>query len=53
MAVTPLNLTEVVPVKFVPVTVTVVPTGPLTGVNEVIAGPDAVTLTVALLLVPL
>ena len=38
MAVTPLNFTEVAPVKLVPVTVTVVPTGPCVGVNEVIVG---------------
>ena len=38
VAVTPLNLTEVVPVKPVPVSVTVVPTGPCVGVNEVIVG---------------
>ena len=55
MAVTPLNFTEVVPVKFVPVTVTVVPTGPLVGVNDVIVGGfDAlVMVTLPLALVPL
>src|SRR6185436_12500467 len=34
----PLNSTRVVPVKFVPVIVTLVPTGPLVGANEVIVG---------------
>jgi len=38
VAVTPLNFTEVAPVRFVPVMVTVVPTGPAVGVNEVIVG---------------
>jgi hypothetical protein len=35
---TPANCTETVPTKFVPLSVTVVPTGPLAGVKEVIAG---------------
>ena len=38
LAGTPLNLTAVAPVKFVPVIVTTVPTGPLAGVKEVMAG---------------
>jgi len=39
-----LNLTSVVPVKFVPVIVTTVPTGPLVGEKEVMVGdPGAVT----------
>jgi hypothetical protein len=33
-----LNLTAVAPMKFAPLIVTVVPTGPLTGVKLVIAG---------------
>jgi hypothetical protein len=33
-----LNLTAVAPVKFVPLTVTLVPTGPLVGVNDVTVG---------------
>jgi hypothetical protein len=37
-ALVPLNLTLVVPVRFVPVIVTVVPTGPLAGLNELIVG---------------
>ena len=39
VAVTPLNFTAVTPVRFVPVIVTLVPTGPLVGVNDVIVGP--------------
>ena len=35
---TPLNLTETVPIKFDPVIVTDVPTGPLVGVNDEIDG---------------
>ena len=38
VAVTPLNLTEETPVRFVPVMTTLVPTGPLVGVNDVIVG---------------
>jgi hypothetical protein len=45
---TPLNFTLVVPVKFVPMMVTDVPTGPLVGVNEVIVGLAAVVVTVKL-----
>ena len=41
VAVTPLNLTEVTPVRFVPVIVTLVPTWPLVGVNDVIVGAGA------------
>jgi hypothetical protein len=37
-AVTPLNVTEVAPVKFVPVSVTEVPTAPDVGLNDVIVG---------------
>ena len=37
-AATPLNLTAVAPVRFVPLICTEVPTGPLVGVNEVIVG---------------
>jgi hypothetical protein len=44
VAAKPLNLTAVAPVKLVPVRVTVVPTQPLVGVNEVIDGAPAVTL---------
>ncbi len=45
VAETPLNLTEVVQPKFVPVIVTLVPTGPLGGVNDVIVGAAAVPTT--------
>jgi hypothetical protein len=40
VALTPLNLTEVAPVKFVPVIVTLDPTGPDMGENEVIVGAE-------------
>jgi hypothetical protein len=45
VAVTPLNVTLVAPVRFVPVIVTVVPTGPKVGVNEVIVGAAAAIVT--------
>jgi len=38
LALTPLNVTVVAPVKFVPLIVTLVPTGPLVGVKLVIVG---------------
>ncbi|OLE97481.1 MAG: hypothetical protein AUG75_07745 [Cyanobacteria bacterium 13_1_20CM_4_61_6] len=38
VALTPLNVTAVAPVKFVPVIVTVLPTSPLVGVKLVIVG---------------
>jgi hypothetical protein len=41
-ALTPLNATAVAPVKFVPLIVTLVPTGPLVGVKSVIAGAEPV-----------
>jgi hypothetical protein len=37
-AVVPLNFTDVAPVRFVPVMVTEVPTGPVGGVNDVMVG---------------
>jgi len=37
-AFTPLNLTAVAPVKFVPLIVTLVPTGPFAGVKLAIVG---------------
>ena len=51
----PLNLTEVAPVKFVPVIATDVPTGPETGVNEaIVGGEDEITVKfAALVAVPL
>src|SRR5213593_699798 len=45
LALTPLNATAVAPVKFVPLIVTLVPTGPLVGVKPVIVGALA-TMTV-------
>ena len=46
VALTPLNATAVAPVKFVPVIVTMVPSGPLVGVKLVIVGGfTTVTLT--------
>jgi hypothetical protein len=39
----PLNFTAVAPVKFVPVIVTVVPTGPDVGVKEEMVGEGSVT----------
>jgi hypothetical protein len=48
----PLNLTEVAPVRFVPVIVTLVPTGPLVGVNDVIVGVPVTVKFVALVAVP-
>ena len=42
LALTPLNVTAVAPVKFVPLIVTLVPTGPLVGVKLVIVGACAV-----------
>ncbi len=46
VAVVPSNLTAVAPVKFVPVIVTDVPTGPEVGENDVIVGAAAVTVNV-------
>src|SRR5439155_13482458 len=47
-ALTPLNVTAVAPVKFVPLIVTIVPSGPLVGVKLVIVGGFiTVTLTAA------
>ena len=49
----PLNATAVAPVKFVPLTVTLVPIGPLAGVKLVIVGALADTVKVlALVAVP-
>jgi hypothetical protein len=42
LALTALNVTAVAPVKFVPLIVTLVPTGPLAGVKLVIVGTGAV-----------
>jgi hypothetical protein len=53
VAVTPLNLTEVTPVRFVPVMTTLVPTLPLVGVNDVIVGTPVTVKLAALFAVPL
>ena len=45
-ALTPLNVTAVALVKFVPLIVTLVPTGPLAGVKLLIVGAPTVTMTV-------
>ena len=39
VALTPLNVTAVAPVKLVPLSVTLLPTGPLVGAKLVIVGP--------------
>ena len=48
-AAVPLNLTADAPVKFVPLIVTLVPTGPLVGVKLVIVGALALTVKLAAL----
>ena len=50
LAVIPLNVTAVAPVKVAPLIVTLAPTGPLVGVRLVIAG--ATVKSVALVAVP-
>src|SRR2546427_520728 len=55
LALTPLNVTAVAPVKFVPLIVTLVPTGPLVGVKLVIvvvAGELTTVNALALIAVP-
>ena len=52
LALTPLNATAVVPVKFVPLIVTLVPTGPLVGVTLAIVGAGMTVKLVALVAVP-
>ena len=53
VAAAPLNVTAVAPVKFVPLIVTLVPTGPLAGVKLEIVGALAATVKLlALLAVP-
>ena len=51
-AFTPLNVTAVAPVKFAPLIVTTVPTGPLVGVTLVIVGAEITVKLVALVAVP-
>ena len=53
VALVPLKATAVAPVKFVPLIVTLVPTGPLVGVKPLIVGGLAVTVKLlALVVVP-
>ena len=52
VALVPLNLTEVAPVKFVPVITTLVPTGPLVGEKLVIVGDPITVKLLALVAVP-
>ena len=49
---TPLNVTAVAPVKFVPLIVTLVPTGPLVGVKLVIVGAGITVKLFVLVAVP-
>jgi hypothetical protein len=51
-AAVPLNFTDVVPVRFVPLIVTLVPTAPLAGVKLVIVGVKFTVKLVALVAVP-
>src|SRR5437667_6955909 len=52
LALTPLNVTVVAPVKFVPLIVTLVPTGPLVGAKLVIVGAGTTVKLLALVAVP-
>jgi hypothetical protein len=52
VALTALNVTDVAPVKFVPLMVTLVPTGPLVGVKLVIVGGLATVNALELVAVP-
>ena len=52
LALLPLNVTAVAPVKFVPPTVTLVPTGPLAGVTLAIVGAGMTVKLVTLVAVP-
>ena len=52
LALTPLNITAVAPLKFVPLIVTLVPTGPLVGVRLVIVGAGMTVKLLALVAVP-
>ena len=52
LALTPLNATAVAPLKFVPLIVTLVPTGPLVGVKLVIVGAGTTVKLLALVAVP-
>src|SRR5437870_3450190 len=52
LALTPLNVTVVAPVKFVPLIVTLVPTGPLVGAKLVIVGAGITVKLFVLIAVP-
>ena len=52
VALTPLNVTALAPVKFVPLIVTLVPAGPLVGVKLVIVGGLTTVKLLALVAVP-
>ena len=52
VALTPLNVTAVAPVKFVPLIVTLVPTAPLVGVKLVMVGALDTVKLLALVAVP-
>ena len=52
VALTPLNVIAVAPVKFVPVITTLVPTGPLAGEKPVIVGAGITVKPLALVAVP-
>ena len=52
LALTALNVTAVAPVKFVPLIVTLAPTGPLAGVTLAIVGAGITVKLVALVAVP-
>ena len=52
VALTPLNATAVAPLKFVPLIVTLVPTGPLVGAKLAIVGAGMTVKLAALVAVP-
>jgi hypothetical protein len=52
LALTALNVTAVAPMKFVPLIVTLVPSGPLVGVKPVIVGAVTTVNALALVAVP-
>ena len=52
LALTPLNVTAVAPLKFVPLSVTLVPTGPPAGAKLVIVGAGMTVKLLALVAVP-
>ncbi len=52
MALVPLNVTDVAPMRFVPVITTLVPTGPLVGEKPAIVGEPITVKLLALVAVP-